>query len=222
MALKLYYHPLASYCWKPLIALYENATPFTPVLVDLGDEKSRKAFLEVWPMGEFPVLYDEARDRLMPQSSAIIEYLQLHISGQPTMIPEDPDAALEVRRWDHFLDSSVMEPMSKIVTDNLRPVDARDPFGVGEARATLASAYGVLEAHLLKAHRIDRSWIAGPGFSMADCSAAPSLYYADKVQPIGPSHPRLGAYLERLKQRPSFARVLEEAAPYFHLFPYKG
>jgi glutathione S-transferase len=217
MRLKLYYHPLASYCWKPLIALYENAISFTPILVDLGDEKSRQAFLEIWPMGEFPVLRDEARDRLIPQSSAIIEYLGLHFSGPVAMLPDDPDKAIEARLWDRFLDSSVMESMSKIVNDALRPAGAKDPFGVNEARATLASAYGVLEAHLK-----DRTWMMGKTFSMADCSAAPSLYYADKVQPFEASHPGLWAYLKRLEQCPSFARVLKEAAPYFHMFPYKG
>src|ERR1041385_270346 len=121
MTLKLYMHPLASYCWKALIALYENETPFEPHLVELGDEASRAAFLKIWPIGKFPVLRDEARDRTIPESSIIIEYLAREYPGKQTLVPADPDLALRVRASDRFYDLHVMEPMGKIVTAKLRP-----------------------------------------------------------------------------------------------------
>jgi glutathione S-transferase len=217
MAITLYFHPLASFCWKPLVALYENETPFTPVLVDLGNEASRTSFLKVWAMGEFPVLRDEGKARTIPQSAAIIEYLHLYYPGKLPLIPADPDRALETRRWDSFYDSYVQVPMQKIVADAMRPEGRKDLMGVEEARSILASAFDILEEQLKTS-----SWTVGADFTMADCSAAPALFYADLVQPFGKTHPRLAAYLERIKARPSFARVLKEAEPYFHMFPYKG
>ncbi len=213
MALKLYYHPLASFCWKPLIALYENAVRFEPILVDLGDETSRAAFLAVWPIGKFPVLRDEAADRTVPESTIIVEYLAHRHPGPVPLLPDDPDEALQVRLADRFLDRYVHEPMQKIVGDRLRPVGKRDPFGVEHARAEIETAYGVLEGWLA-----NRAWAGGAAFSLADCAAAPALFYADKVSPLG-GHGRLAAYLDRLKERPSFARVLAEAEPYFHMVP---
>src|SRR2546430_2580890 len=120
MALTLHYHPLASYCWKALIALYENATPFTPHLVDLGDAASRAAFLKVWPIGKFPVLRDDARGETVPETTIIIEYLAQHYPGKTRFIPADPDRARKTRMRDRFFDFYVMDPMSKVVTDKLR------------------------------------------------------------------------------------------------------
>jgi glutathione S-transferase len=217
MALTLYYHPLASFCWKALIALYEYETPFTPHLVDLGNETSRSDFLKVWPMGQFPVLREAESGKVIPQSSVIIEYLTLRHAGPKTLIPKDPDHALEVRRWDGFYDTYVHVPMQKIVGDTLRPEGETDRTGVRDARKTLRTAYDVLENRMQ-----EQSWAAGDTFTMADCAAAPALFYADKVAAFDASHPQLANYFERLKQRPSFARVLEEAGPYFHMFPYKG
>ncbi len=213
MSLKLYYHPLASFCWKPLIALYENAVPFEPVLVDLGDAASRAAFFAVWPLGKFPVLQDETAGRMIPESSIIIEYLHHHHPGPVPLLPDDPDAQLQVRLTDRFLDRYVHEPMQRIVADRMRPTGKRDPFGVDQARAEIDIAYGVLEGWLA-----DRPWAAGEAFSLADCAAAPALFYGDKVRPLS-GHPRLAAYLDRLEARPSFARVLVEAEPYFHMVP---
>ena len=216
MSLTLYYHPLASFCWKPLIALYENKTNFTPLLVDLGNEKSRDEFFKIWPIGEFPVLRDDKRKQTIPQSAVIIEYLSLHYPGALKMIPASPELALETRRWNEFYDSYLHVPMQKIVADTFRPTGQKDLLGVGEAHETLLTAYAVLENRMQ-----DRVWSVGDTFTMADCSAAPALFYADKVEPLGEKYQHLAKYLERLKQRPSFARVLEEAKPYFHMFPYK-
>jgi glutathione S-transferase len=216
MSLILYYHPLASFCWKALIAFYENEVPFKPLLVDLGDENSRDDFYKVWPMGEFPVLRDEKNAQLIPQSSIIIEYLHLHHPGAVALIPADPDKALEARKWDRFFDGYVHEPMQKIVGNVIRPPGKNDFFGAEEAHDTLRTAYELLENHLK-----GKTWVAGDTFTIADCAACPALFYADKVEALGDTHPHLANYLGRLKERPSFARVLEEAKPYFHMFPYK-
>lgn len=212
MTVRLYYHPLASFCWKALIALYENETPFEPILVDLGDEASRAAFLAVYPVGKFPVI--EEGGRIVPGSSSVIEYLAAHHPGKVRLVPEDADAALDVRIWDRFHNSYVHEQMQKIVLDRLRPEDQTDPTGVAQAREQIRSSYALLDREMA-----DREWAAGEWFSMADCAAAPALFYANKVEGIGPEHDNVTRYLDRLKARPSFARVLAEAEPYFKFFP---
>jgi len=214
MALSLYFHPLASYCWKVLIALYENETPFTPRTVDLSDAGQRAAFYQLAPLGKFPVLTDDANGRVVPESSIIIEYLAGRYPGRTALIPSDPDLALEVRLQDRFFDEYVHEPMQKHVGDKLRPAAERDPYGVAQAHAELEKAYAILEVSLAS-----RTWAAGNDFSLADCAAAPALYYANLVHPLTDAHPHVKAYLARLQQRPSFARVLGEAQPYFAMFP---
>jgi glutathione S-transferase len=212
MALTLYMHPLSSFCMKALVALYEAGTDFDPVVVDLGDPASRAAFLKVWPIGKFPVLRDG--ERVVPESTIIIEYLVQYDRGAAGLIPADPDRARDVRRWDRFFDLSLQVPMQKIVGDRLRPDGAHDPVGVGQAREALGAAYDVLEAQLAA-----NTWATGDDFTMADCAAAPAVFYADKVRPLTAAHPRVADYLRRLVARPSFARVLAEAGPYFANFP---
>jgi glutathione S-transferase len=159
-------------------------------------------------------LEDRARGCAIWESTSVIEYLALHHPGKSPLLPAAPEAAFEVRQKDRFFDLYVHESMQKIVGDKLRPADKRDPFGVEQARTVLATAYDYLE-RTLGPHQ----WAAGETFSMADCAAAPALYYANRVAPFGPSHPRTAAYLERLHARPSFARTFEEAQPYLHHFP---
>ena len=214
MSLTLHMHPLASFCQKVLIALYENGTPFEPHLVDLGDDVASAQFKALWPMGKMPVLRDEARDRTIAESTIIIEYLDQHYPGANRLIPADPEQALQARFGDRFYDLYVHEPMQKIVIDRLRPEGRNDPFGVEQARATMHTAYGMIE--LAMASRI---WAAGNAFTMADCAAAPALFYANKVVPFSETHPRVAAYFGRLMERPSFARVVREAEPYLKLFP---
>jgi glutathione S-transferase len=215
MSLTLHFHPLASFCWKALVALYENDTPFTPNIVDLGDERSRAAFLKLWPLGKFPVLEDTARDRVVPESSIIIEYLATHYPGRTALLPAEPDTALRVRLADRFYDFYVHEPMQRVVADRLRPEDRRDAFGVEQARAQIRTSYAIIERDMA-----DRDWAAGSAFTMADCAAMPSLFYANKVEPFGKEHANVARYHDRLLARPSAARVIEEATPYFHMFPY--
>jgi len=214
MSLTLYFHPLSSFCQKALIALYENATPFDPHLVDLGDEASRAELLKVWPICKFPVLRDDRRERTIPESSLIIEYLHQHYPGPAPLLPDDADLALQVRLWDRFYDLHVNEPMQKIVTDRRRPAGRNDPYGVEQAKARLHTAYAIIDEHIAT-----RIWAIGDDFSMADCAAAPALYYADKVMPFGDGYRSMAGYFQRLMQRPSYARALEEAQPYLKLFP---
>ena len=214
MSLTLYYHPLSSYCFKTLIALYENATPFTPLLVNLGEPESRNAFLKVWPVGKFPVLRDDARNLTVPESSIIIEYLAQHYPGPSKLVPTDPDLARQVRMRDRFYDLHIHSHMQRIIGERIRPADKKDPFGADQARAAMNTALGMTDHEMQ-----NKQWAVGDSFTMADCAAAPALFYANKIEALDGPYPHVAAYLKRLTERPSFARTLKEAEPYFHMFP---
>ena len=214
MALTLYFHPLSSFCHKALIALYENGTPFTPQKVDLMDEKENAAFKQLWPVGKFPVLRDEKTGKTIPESTTIIEYLAQHYPGKSQLVPADADLARQMRLRDRFYDLYVNVPMQKVVTDKLRPPEQNDPYGVEDARKLLHTACGMVDEDMAK-----KSWTMGENFTMADCAAAPSLFYADQVLQFGTRYKNAAAFLQRLKARPSFARALKEAEPYWALFP---
>jgi glutathione S-transferase len=214
MSLTLHFHPLASYCHKVLIALYENDTPFMPHMVDLGNEAERAALIKLWPIGKFPVLSDDARNQTVPESTVIIEYLDRHYPGRTAFIPADPDLSRQTRLRDRFYDLYVHEPMQKIVGDRIRPPDKKDPHGVEEARARLRTSYGMIDQEMAT-----RTWAMGDAFSLADCAAGPALFYANEVMPFSDTHANIAAYFGRLKARPSYARVLSEAEPYFSMFP---
>lgn len=214
MSLTLHSHPLSSFCQKVLIALYENDTPFTAHLVDFGDAASTAAFKKIWPIGKFPVLHDDARDETVPESTIIIEYLDQNYPGRTRFMPDDPEQARRTRMADRFYDLHVHLPMQKIVGDRLRPAGQKDSFGVEQAKAQLKTALDILDGDASA-----NVWAAGEDFSLADCAAAPALYYANLVMPFGDSHKRVAAYFDRLMARPSFARAVEEAAPYRHMFP---
>jgi glutathione S-transferase len=213
MTLELHLHPLSSYSWKVLIALYELEAPFTPVTVDLGDPAARAAHMELSPFGKIPALRDTTRGVDVFETSIIIEYLDRHYPGAVRLIPQDPDQALEVRLWDRIFDLHVMEAFQPIVNDRLRPEGQRDPLAPEMARAKLRHGYGVLDRKLA-----GRAWAAGEAFSMADCAAAPALFYAGVAEPVD-AHKTLAAYRERLLARPSVARAIAKAQPYFHMFP---
>jgi len=214
MSLTFYFHPLSSYCQKALIALYENDTSFVPHIVDLGDAAARAAFLKIWPIGKFPVLRDDAKGRTIPESTIIIEYLAQHYPGRTQLVPADADLAWQTRLRDRFYDLYIHEPMQKIVGDRLRPAASKDPFGVEQAKARLATAYGMVDEEMAAS-----TWAMGEAFTLADCAASPALFYANLVLPFGDTHKNLAAYFDHLMQRPSFARVVKEAQPYFKLFP---
>jgi glutathione S-transferase len=214
MSLKLYFHPLSSFSQKVLMAFYENDTPFEPHIVDLANETSSAEFKKIWPIGKFPVLRDDAKDRTIPESSIIIEYLARHYPGKIQLVPADADLARQTRLRDRFYDLYVNVPMQKVVTDKLRPVGKLDPYGVEQAKTLLQAAYEMIDQDMGT-----KTWAMGDVFSMADCAAAPAMYYADVVMPFGDTHKSAAAYLGRLMKRPSFARAVEEAEPYRALFP---
>lgn len=212
MTLQLYFHPFASFCQKALTALYEKEVAFEPHEVNLGDPASRSEFFAIWPIGRFPVLRD--RGRTIAESSIIVEYADRLGCGGPQLIPADPDAALEVRQWDRVIDNYIHVPMQKIVGDRLRPEERRDPQGVEEARATIETAFALLEG------RLDADgWFMGEAFTLADCAAAPPLFYCEKLAGFSIRYPKLGGYLGRLLQRPSFRRVVDEARHFRPFFP---
>jgi glutathione S-transferase len=212
MALLLYAHPFSSYCQKVLTALYENATPFAYRLLGTQDPAPMAELLSAWPFGKFPVLVDD--DVPVIEASIIIEHLALHHPGPASLLPAEPAVALEARFLDRFFDNYVATPQQKVIDDALRPEDRRDPLGVERARAMLDTAYAWLDRHMA-----NREWAADTAFSLADCSAAPQLFYADWTHPIGDRFPHVAAYRRRLNARPSFARCIEEARPYRHYFP---
>ena len=212
MSLKLYAHPFSSYCQKALIALYENGTPFEFRLLAHDDPRIMAEFAELWPIRRFPVLVDE--QRTVMEASIIIEYLGLHYPGPVALVPADARAALDVRGMDRFFDNYISTPVQKIVTDRLRPEAERDTRGVAEARAMLDTAYAWLDKTMA-----NREWAASGTFSLADCAAAPALFYADWTHAIDPKFTQVRAYRERLLARPSFARAVDEARPYRPLFP---
>ncbi|QND38784.1 glutathione S-transferase family protein [Rhizobium leguminosarum bv. viciae] len=216
MSLVLYGHPLASFCHKVLIALYENGTPFEDRIVDLSSEESRADLFRFWPIGKMPLLRDEARDSTIPETSIIIEYLEQYYPGPIRLLPLEIDRALQVRLWDRFFDLYVQTPMQTLVSNHMRPEGTADEREVEAAKATLATAYSMIEKQLA-----DKPWISGDGFTMADCAAAPALFYAETLIPFSREQPNLRAYYDRLLARPSFGRVLEEARPYFKFYPYK-
>ncbi|RJF90365.1 glutathione S-transferase family protein [Sphingomonas cavernae] len=210
MTTTFYGHPLSSYCQKALIALYEHQAPFTWRVLSPEDPSAGEAFSRLWPMEHMPVLVDG--DRVLRESSIVIEYVDRQNGGG--LIPEDADAALNVRFLDRFFDNFVMTPVQTIVFDRIRPDGAHDDFGVERMRQRLDKAYGWLEGE------IGEHWAGGDVFTLADCAASPSLFYASKIQPLAGRFPKVAAYLARLEARPAITRVREEARPYWYMFPF--
>ena len=212
MSLKLYAHPFSSYCQKVLVALYENDTPFEWCLLSPDHPQALQDWARLWPLQRMPVLVDAGRT--VAESTIIIEHLGLHHPGPVSLLPTDARSALEVRSMDRFFDNYISTPQQKIVFDSLRPEVERDARGVADARAMLDTAYGWLDQAMS-----GREWAAGETFSLADCAAAPFLFYADWTHRIDPSFANVIAYRQRLLARPSFARAVDEARPYRPLFP---
>jgi glutathione S-transferase len=210
--LTLHQHPFASYCWKALIALYEREVPFESRLV--LDEEDRAELAPLWPPAGIPVLVDPERGEVVPESTAIVEYVD-RFGTAPPLIPADPGAARQARLWDRVLDAEVMTPMQKVVLDSLRPDGEHDERGVAEAREALDRAYELLDDRLA-----GRAWMAGEELTLADCAAAPSLFYARVVRRWDEGRlAELSRYFEAVTARPSVARVIEEARPYREVFP---
>ena len=211
MTLQLFAHPFSSYCQKVLIALWADDTPFTYRMLDDEHPENMAELKQRWPFALFPLLVDGGET--IVETTPIIEHLAARHPGANAWIP-DGEPGRRVRFLDRFFDLYVMNPMSVPVFNAIRPAEARDPYGVGQAMTKLRTAYDWLEANLG-----DGRWAAGDAFSLADCAAAPSLFYADWVEPIGPARPRLAAYRARLLAHPVVARAVDEARPYRHFFP---
>ncbi len=214
MSLTLYMHPLSSYCHKVLMALYENDTPFEVKRVD--DPATHAELQAFWPVARFPVLRDAANDdRVVPESSIIIEYLAQHYPGPVKLVPEDPEFARQVRMRDRFFDLYLHTPMQKLAFDRMRPEGKHDTYGIEEARAQFRTALDMIEGDMAT-----KRWAMGDDFTMADCAAAPPLFYGNiLMRPFRDTHPNTAAYLDRLMARPAYARVLEEAKPFMHMLP---
>jgi glutathione S-transferase len=198
------------------MALHEHETRFEGRIIDLYDAKSSAELQSLWPMKRLPVLRDEERGTTISETSIIIEYLDLIHPGGLPLVPSDPVLSLEARLWDRIFDLYVNTPVQKIVTDRLRPADQGDPLGVEEARQTLRMAYDLIEARMET-----RNWALGDTFSIADCAAAPALFFSEIVLPFASTHPNLTGYFARLAVRASFSKVMDEARPYFDVFPLR-
>ena len=210
--MQLFAHPFSSYSQKVLIALYENETPFSFRMLAPENLENGAEFAARWPLKRFPILVDG--DRTIFEASSIIEYLDVHHPGSARLIPVDPDLAIEVRMMDRVFDNYVMSMMQKPVLDAIRAPEVRDAHGVAEARAMLDTAYAWLDGRMA-----GREWAVGDAFTLADCAAAPALFYADWAQPIPQRFANLTAYRRRLLARPSFSRAIDEARPYRAFFP---
>jgi glutathione S-transferase len=209
--IRLYYHPLSSFCHKVLIALYENNIEFERRIIDFGNEADRDELRAIWPFNKFPVIRDKTRKRDVAESTAIIEYLNHYFAGERSLLPADWEAAFEVRFWDRVFDTYVQRPMQQIVGDRINGSRG----DLTSERTTLDTAYGMIDQHMAS-----KIWVSGQDFTMADCAAAPALFYASTLQPFPDELTHLSAYFDRLTKRPSFARVLEEAKPYFSMYPF--
>jgi glutathione S-transferase len=212
MALALYGHLFSSYTWKVLIALYENGTPFEFRGVGPDRPENTAEWMRRWPIRKFPLLVDGARD--VVETSIIIEHLQLAHPGPVRLLPADPAAALDIRFRDRFFDLHVMDAAQHAVNGAISGDPAKRKDGLTLSEEKLERSYAWLEGALA-----GRIGAAGEDFTLADCAAAPSLFYADWVHRISESYPVLRAYRARLLARPSVARCVEDARPLRHLFP---
>jgi glutathione S-transferase len=212
MSLALYGHPFSSYTQKVVIALYENGTPFEFRCIGPDTPQHVQEWLQRWPLRKFPLLVDN--DRSIVETSIIIEHLQLAHPGPVHLLPDDPKAALDVRFLDRFFDLHVMSPIQHAVGAAMTGDPSKRADGLAFGKEKLDLAYAWLETQL-----VGKTWAAGEDFTLADCAAAPSLFYADWTHPISNAYPVLRAYRARLLARPAFARAVEEARPYRHLFP---
>lgn len=209
--LTLFAHPFSSYCWKVLIALWADGTPFTYRNVDPSNPGAMEDLRALWPIGKFPVLVDDGE--VIAETSCIIEHLQARHPGPNRWIPDGEDGR-RTRFLDRFFDQHVMNAAQPAVNNALRPADAKDDYGEAQGRTALNVAYDWLEANLG-----DGPWAIGNAFTLADCAAAPALFYADWIEPFGSERPRLAAYRARLLAHPAVSRAVEEARPYRHYFP---
>ncbi len=208
--LTIYLHHFSSYSQKAKVAFYEKGIDFALRELDFTEAITRE-FAELWPVQRFPVMTDG--DAVVFEATCIAEYLDLNFPDTPRLIPSDPAAALDVRMWDRFFDNYVMYPVQRIVGAAIG-WEPKDSGGVERAREMLVASYGILDDRMA-----DREWAAGEDFTLADAASAPALLYADWTEAIPATFTHVHAYRARLLARPSYARALDEARPFRHLFP---
>jgi len=214
MALTLYYHPISQYSIKALIALYEHGVAFESKLLEHTNPAVGAEHRDLWPLGKMPTLRDHARGQTVAEASVVVEYVDAFYATAGKLIPADPDAAWQVRMRDRLFDLYIADSVAKVVLDTFRPEGQHDETGVADAKDQLAAMYGHLDRDLA-----GKTWAAGEAFSLADCAAAPSLFYAQKIVPFG-DRKALTSYWGRLRERPSFARCLREATSQLPMFPF--
>jgi glutathione S-transferase len=211
MTIDLFSHPFSSYCQKAITAFYENDIPFTALEIEPGGGPVYDELRRLWPIGKFPLLREV--ERVVPEATSIKEYLHVQHSGPVKLIPDHPDAAIEVRLMDRFFDNYVAAPQQKLIFDRIRPQDQRNPADVANGRVMLDKAFAWLDERMAR-----REWVAGE-YSMADLSAGPQLFYADWTWPMDGRFPNVAAYRQRLMARPASAREIDEARPCRAFFP---
>lgn len=212
MTIQFFGHPFSSYCWKVLIALHENDTPFDWRQLGPDQPDNQAEFARLWPLGKFPVIVDG--DAVIGESSAIIDYLHAFHPGPVALIPAEPAQEVQARMMDRLFDNRVMNVMQVSVANALRPEGQADMHGEAQSRLALHDVYRWLDSTLP-----DGDWALGDIFTIADCAAAPALFYADWVERIPEALTRLTAYRARLLARPSVVRVVDAARPYRSYFP---
>ena len=212
---QIYGHPFSSYTWKALIALYERGVGFEFMMLGPDHPANNEFVARAAPTGQFPVLVDG--ERVVIESAAVIEYLDLHHGDAPPMVPADPRAAIAARQMDGVFDDYVIAPLQRMVAAVLREEGKRDPHVEGEVKAVLDKSYAWLDRWMSS-----RTWAANDGFGIADCAAAAALFYANWAFPIPETNAALRDYRARLLARPSIARVIDEARPWRDYFPLKG
>ncbi len=211
--MQLFYHPFSSYSQKAITAFYEKEIEFEPKLLN-GEEPVASEFAALWPIGKFPVLRDG--ERVIFEATGIIEYLDAKYPEAPRLFPADPMAAAQARMWDRFFDNYVGSPQQQIIYASFGGAPGVD---VAQCRAALETAYDILDRRMAARHSSGLQWASGEAFSIADCAAAPHLLYADWTHEIDARFSALRDYRARLIARPSYARALDEARPFRHLFP---
>jgi len=212
----LHGHPLSSYFQKAAIAFYETETPFELAMVgNLFDPEEKARFQAIWPTGKMPVLEDKGRGRVIGESSIVIEYLAMHEPGAARLLPRDPDTALRVRLLDRLFDAYLETPFQRMATYGLKLPGSADPAIPDLVKADIAAAYRVIDGQIGEG-----DWAVGDTFTLADCSAAPALFFANRIVPMQDNHPKLAAYHARLSARPSYARALAGSEPYLANVPF--
>ncbi len=205
--MKLYYHPISTYAQKALIAFYEKSVAFTPELVNLMDEAARGAYRKIYPLGKVPLLVlDDGQ--WVPESSIIVEYLDTHFSDGPKLIPDEPELSRQVRFKDRMYDLYLNESVAALIFESWKPESERNQELIERSQFRIGVMYDFMEINL-----DEHTWTNGEIFTLGDCAAAPPLFYAGEMAPFD-ERPNIVAYWQRLQERPSIRRVLDEAAPY--------